>query len=292
MTAFIFYASWNGRGIFLSSLTALFRVHRTRLVSPAIPGNRICVAILRLMVWVNHRVRVRPPKTKTKTNKQNKNRSMASKAMSVVQAITHFQVRTTPFCDLTITNNSASTTSTEFSILAPLVSVMAGNLQITKPITWGGGNVRYTAGVIVHGVLLKIRTIGAQGTTLLAGDLYNSVRTIVYQSGSTYADTPDGLGGGVDQWYNPSDVVKLHYDHTFHLPTQAYDASANNSPQVLGDQLFIPVNTRFDFFSLNSSGATWDTKKGDLLVIFVSDSGITPHPTVNISCRLYYDFVQ
>lgn len=213
--------------------------------------------------------------------------------MSVTQAITHFQVRSTPFCDLTITNNAATTSSTEFSILAPLISVMAGNLQITKPITWGGGNVRYTAGVHVHGVLVKVRTIGAQSNTLLAGDLYNSVRIIIYQSGSTYADAPDGLGGGVDQWYNPSDAVKLHYDHTFNLPTQAYDtASAYNVPQVLGDQLYIPMNTRFDFFSLNSSGSTWDTKKGDLLVIFVSDSGVTPHPSVNISCRLYYDFVQ
>lgn len=218
---------------------------------------------------------------------------MSKSGMSVVQALTHFQVKSTPFADLTITNTSSTTVSSESSLLLPLTQVMTSNLQITKPITWGGGNVRYTAGVQVHGVLLKIRTIGAVGSALIAGDLHNTVRIILYQSGSTYADTPDGLGGGVDQWYNPSDAVKLYYDHTFQLPGQAYD---NNQqlivPQVLGDQLYIPMNTRYDFFSLTSGGSTWDTKKCDLLVTQVSDSSVTPHPTVNISCRLYYDFVQ
>lgn len=209
------------------------------------------------------------------------------------QAINHFLVKSTPFCDLTLTNNTISTTSVEQSLLAPLVAIFAANLQITKPIAWGGGNVRYLADVHVYGVLFKIRTTGAQASVLLAGDLYNSVRSILYSSGSTYADTPDGLGGGTDQWYNPSDIAKLYYDHTFPLPTQAFDGlTATNVPQVLVAQHYFPVNTKFNFFSLSSSGATWDTRKGDLLVRHVSDSAVTPHPTIDVSCRLYYDMIQ
>jgi hypothetical protein len=211
----------------------------------------------------------------------------------VEQAINHFLAKATPFCDLTITNTTVSTTSAEQSLLSPLVAIFAANLQITKPIAWGGGNVRYLADVHVYGVLFKIRTTGAQASVLLAGDLFNSLRCILYASGSTYADTPDGLGGGTDQWYNPSDVARLHYDHTFPLPTQAFDSlTATNVPQVLVAQHYFPMNTKFNFFSLSSSGATWDTRKGDLLVRYVSDSSITPHPTIDVSCRLYYDMIQ
>lgn len=213
--------------------------------------------------------------------------------MSAVQAINHFSQKASPFSDWYLANTVATTTMTQASVLNQLAVQFAATLQITKPITWGGGNVRYQAAVQLHGVVVRIRTIGAQGTSLLYGDLYNSLRLILYISGSTLIDNPDSLGGGVDTNFNPLDVSRLLMDHLFDLPSTAFDsASGYNCPNVKSQYVYIPINQRFDFFSTNSSGSVWDTRKNNLVLAYVSDSSATPHPQFDCHIRMYYDMIQ
>lgn len=178
--------------------------------------------------------------------------------------------------------------------MTPLVAVFQTNPQITKPVTYGSSNTRYQASVIIHGICIRMRAIGAQGTTLLYGDLYNSIRCRLHISGSTFADAPDSLGGGVDLWYDTGDVVRMLYDHLFDLPSTAYNsASGYNVPNVRSDGVYIPLGMRFDFFSLGASAAgNWDSRKNDIVLTYVSDSSATPHPVLQSSIRLYYDIVQ
>jgi hypothetical protein len=179
------------------------------------------------------------------------------------------------------------------SVLNQLAVQFASTLQITKPVTWGGGNVRYQAAVQLHGIVVRARAIGAQGTSLLYGDLFNSLRLILYISGSTLIDTPDALGGGVDTHFNPLDVSRLLMDHQFDLPSTAFDsASGYNVPNVKSQYIYIPINQRFDFFSTGSSGSNWDTRKNNLVLGYVSDSTATPHPQFDCYVRMYYDLIQ
>jgi hypothetical protein len=205
----------------------------------------------------------------------------------------HFQQRMSPFSDWYINDQVVTTGITSSSVLNQLGVQFTATPQITKPITFGPGTVRYQAAVQLHGIVVKLRAIGAQGTSLLYGDLYNSIRVTLYISGSTLADTPDSVGGGTDLIINPTDVTRLLLDHTFDLPSTAFDSSNGyNVPNVKSHYVYIPINTRFDFFSTNSTPNSWDTRKGNLIFTYISDSSATPHPQINAAIRMYYDFIQ
>lgn len=207
--------------------------------------------------------------------------------------LNHFINSATPFVDLNSSAASVSTSVTSLSMLSGLVTTFTANPQITKPVTWGAGNVRYQAATYIHGLLIKYKVEGAQSNVLLAGDLFNSVRVTFNSYGSSYADTPTQIGGGVDNWFDTSDLRKMLHDETHCLPSQAYDSSTNyNVPQVVARQAYLPVNQRFDWFSTNSPPTVWDTKAGDIFLAFVSDSGLSPHPSISWAVRVYYDLIQ
>ncbi len=271
-------------------LTALFRVHRCRLVSLAIPGNRISTPSYACWFRLANLLSLRPPKSKSKSKTKT---NSAVKISGVIQALNHFQQRASPYADRQFQDEVVTTTAAVTSVLTPIVSQFTNNPQITKPITYGNGNVRYQASIMLHGAVCKFRIVGAQGTGFLAGDFFNSVRLRLHISGSTYADNPDALGGGLDQWYDTGDVVRLLHDQTYNLPSTAFDsANGYNCPNVKTDQFYIPINIRLDFFSTNATATLWDTRKYDMILSWVSDSTVTPHPSLNTSIRLYYDLIQ
>jgi len=182
---------------------------------------------------------------------------------------------------------------TSSTILGPIESVFVNNPQITKPIAFGAGTIRYQAAIHVHGLCMRYRIVGAQSNVLASGDLYNSTRQIVWETGASYQDTTIAIGTGLDNWYDNSDIVRIHHDHTVNLPTQAYNTSSNyNVPQVIVVEKYLPINRRYDWFSTNNPPTSWDTKRGDILLNFISDSGVSPHPTLWISCRIYYDMIE
>lgn len=269
-------------------LTALFRVHCRRLVNLALPGNRISTPSYACWCRLANELAQRPPKTKSKTKTNS-----GVKITGVTQALNHFQQKASPYADRAFVDQVITNATAVTSVLTPIVAQFTANPQITKPITFGAGNIRYQASIMLHGLVCKFRLVGAQGTTLLGGDLYNSARLRLHISGSTYADNPDSLGGGLDQWYDTGDVYRLLYDHTFNLPSTAFDsATGYNCPNVKGDQFYIPINLRFDFFSTNAAGSVWDTRKYDIILSWVSDSSVTPHPSLNTCVRMYYDLIQ
>jgi len=235
-----------------------------------------------------------PPKTKTSKASKKLNSSRKPVAISSTNsALNHFIATSTPFVDQNSAGASVSTSVTSLTLFQGLADTFTANPQITKPITWGAGNIRYQAGVIVHGVLLKYKVVGAQSNTLLAGDLYNSVRVIVNKFGSSYADTPNPIGGGLDNWFDTGDVKTILHDETHALPSQAFDSvNTYNVPQVIQRQCYLPVNQRYDWFSTNNPPTLWDTKYGDIFLHFISDSGVSPHPSITWCARVYYDLIQ
>lgn len=235
---------------------------------------------------------LRPPKQQSK-NKTKTKPSKNLKLTSVPVAMNHFQQKGCPYSDWFVLDQAVSSTLTSYSVLSQIAVQFNATPQITKPITFGAGTIRYQAAVQLHGVVVKIRTIGAQATTLLYGDLYNSIRTMLYISGSTLSDTPDSVGAGVDTMFNQTDVTKLLLDHTFDLPSTAYiQSNSYNVPNVKSQYVYIPINQRFDFFTTGTSTTNWDTRKNNLVFTHVSDSSATPHPQLNVSIRMYYDLIQ
>lgn len=182
---------------------------------------------------------------------------------------------------------------TNYTILGPIHDTFVNNPQITKPIAFGAGTIRYQAAVVIHGLCVRYRVVGAQSNILASGDLHNTTRQILWESGASYQDTTIAIGTGLDNWYDNSDIVRIHHDQALSLPTQAYDSTSGyNAPNVKIVERYLPINRRYDWFSTNNPPTVWDTKKGDLLFNFISDSSVTPHPTIWASIRIYYDMIQ
>ncbi len=140
---------------------------------------------------------------------------------------------------------------------------------------------------------LRNRVVGAQSNSLLSGDLYNSVRFILYLSGFKYSDSPAATLTSVDAFPNLAYVSKVFYDKQYSLPSQAFDsANGYNVPQVISDLRHIPLNVDLDLYTENNSGTSgWDTRFGDLCFEVVSDSSATPHPNISSYFRIYYEIL-
>jgi len=198
-----------------------------------------------------------------------------------------------PYTDYFLTGVSSISTMTTNSILGPITDQLTANPQIAKPVSFGAGTIRYQAAIMIHGLCMRYRVVGAQANILASGDLFNSSRQIIWESGASYQDTTLAIGTGLDNWYDNSDIVRIHHDHVANLPSQAYNTSSGfNVPNVVVVEKYLPINRRYDWFSTNNPPTVWDTKKGDILLNFISDSGVVPHPTIWVSIRIYYDFIQ
>jgi hypothetical protein len=140
---------------------------------------------------------------------------------------------------------------------------------------------------------LRVQIVGAQATAILPADLYNSVRYAVYKTGRNFSDLSYAYLSGVVNHGILDDVTAIYVDETVSLPTQAFDATSGyNVPQVVNKFHRIPLNLMLDFYSLTAAGTgSWDTVKEDILIDRVSDSSITPHPSVSYNARIFFRFM-
>lgn len=136
---------------------------------------------------------------------------------------------------------------------------------------------------------VHLNLVGAQSNTLVAGDLFNRCRLLIWYSEYPYSAS-SLPGWTIDSMTDFRIVQKMFVDKTFNLPSQAfYTTSGYNVPQCITYDRSLPIGRLFESYSVNPLADQWDTRKGNVYISLVSDSAISPGPFVSGSVRLYYE---
>jgi hypothetical protein len=195
------------------------------------------------------------------------------------------------FVDNKITVN-ASTTSGRFSLFTQLANLLGTVPQMAEPILQNG-NVEWRARIYISHIELRTLCVGSQSNTLVAGDLFNNVRFVVSETRDAFgiASTPTLVG--VADPLQVADKRFVHLDHMYNVMTQAFNGAGYNVPGVHNDLFNIPINRTFDWFTLVTTGASgWDTKTGNIECATVSDSSVTPNPSITYTSRIYFKILK
>jgi len=192
---------------------------------------------------------------------------------------------------------SASITSTplDYKITDPIrTQILPSFPSLWRPslVGWSPGVKKINAKIRLDRMDVRILATGAQSTTLLAGDLYNSIRLCVYKTGNSPLDTQPTPLSNITEFLNLTDVTKVYVDRVIALPSQAFDSvNSYNVPQVVQQTFSVPLGFELDWFTNTANGSDgWDTRKDGLDCSFVSDSTVSPHPNLEFRVRLYYSY--
>jgi len=190
----------------------------------------------------------------------------------------------------------SSTTVFQGSLLQGLLG-SAGTLQAypqhATPVGYGVGNLRLCSRLRLHYMDLHIRVIGSQSSTLVAGDLFNTIRCVVYKSGESFQGTVQRVLNDLDTGLDNRDMEVEYCDKMIALPSQAFDTLTNyNVPDVKSFKFQIPLNFDLIAWSTTASGvgSAWDTKMFDIVLEHVSDSSVTPNPQISYLARTFFTF--
>lgn len=178
------------------------------------------------------------------------------------------------------------------SIFAPIAALLSTVPQITSPVTVSGG-IQWRQRVKIHAMEVSVNYVGSQGTAITSGDLYNFVRTVIWETRDSYSVATAVPLLAVHSPLNLVDTSKVHYDVTKTLSSQAFNAADYNAPQTSHDKCLIPVNKLYDWFTVTASGTSgWDTKAGNIFMSAKSDSFATPHPQLEMYVRIYFRLLK
>jgi len=197
-----------------------------------------------------------------------------------------------PFADYGFSGSSTSSVN-QASILTSIQSVLQNFPQHATPIYQQNTAYRLRQRIRIEYLELNAIVTGGQATSILPADLYNTVRMVIYISGQAFQEASQTYLSSVINHPNTLDIDTVLHDHTYCLPSQAFDSTGGyNVPQVLHKFSHIPVNRVFPFYSSTTTGTgAWDTEKFDLILEHVSDSSATPHPDVTYQVRIFFSFV-
>jgi hypothetical protein len=186
-------------------------------------------------------------------------------------------------------STSATTTLATTSLLTPLLNstgLLAVNDSMVIPIV-SAGITEWTSRVMIQRVDCRIRFLNALSNGVVAGDSYNTLRAFLYVAGATYLATKSSVLLDTLQFPDTEDVAKVLFDETVPTTILAFDSTDDGAPSHEFRYFSVNVNTILDCVS-TSSRTAWDTKAGDLLFAVISDSAVTPHPTVDWAFRVHY----
>lgn len=180
-----------------------------------------------------------------------------------------------------------------YSILDPLrTQILPSYQSIWRPslVGWSPGSKLLNARIKLQHADIRVLSTGAQSNALLAGDLYNSIRYVMYLTGNSVLDVQPSPMSNLTEFLSLQDIERVYTDKLVPLPSQAFDTSNNyNVPQVTQRTFTIPMNLTLDWFTSDATGATgWDTRKYNVLMQTLSDSTVSPHPSIEFRVRLYY----
>lgn len=189
---------------------------------------------------------------------------------------------------------SASSTPTQSTILGSLLGT--GGLLSSFPAhatpVYQNGLTFLRQRIHLTRMEVRLSATGSQSNTIVAGDLFNTIRFALFLSGPQYTTTNALYLTGLNSGTNLVDVEKLYIDDTFSLPSQAYDvASSYNVPQTITRTKFVNFHLPLDIYSTTTSGTgSWESRKWDIVFNVVSDSVVAPAPTIAIQIRTFLTF--
>jgi len=200
-----------------------------------------------------------------------------------------------PFWDYQFAT-TANTTAAQQSVLAPLMTnILAAFPQTTIPVIQGT-TVTWYQEIRITDILVSIDVIGSQSNTIVAGDLFNRLRSYLFWTGKSYSTTNvnPASASSYGSWPLMQDVDRILLDINFDLPSVSFDStSATNTPMVRTYRARLPVNRTLECFTSVAAGTSgWDTKEYDLIVAHQSDSSVLPNPQIIYNLRCYYDIVR
>lgn len=200
------------------------------------------------------------------------------------------------FTDYNFSITSSTTVST-INILDSLLgaSAILQAFPAHSSPEFQNGFTRLRQKLRIDRIEFRIVVIGAVGNALVAADLYNTQRIAMYQSGKAYSDTNLSYLVSTYQGGVLNDVECIYFDRVFCLPSQAYDSTITTAtPDVRNWEVFWEPRLILNCFSTTASGsgAAWDTEAFDILFEHVSDSSLSPHPTIEGNVRLFYSFLS
>jgi hypothetical protein len=191
---------------------------------------------------------------------------------------------------------NTSVTNSTLSLLAMDPLLATGGLMNQYPQNckgyWNGTHYRLRGRVTVKRIEMRVFWTGAQSNILAAGDYYNIGRLAFYKVGAAYSDATElYLGQGLTPGTDIDDVSKVYLDKTYTLSSTAFNFSSGyNVPATKTDFLSMDCSIPFQIYSTTTTGtgAAWNTVKDCLKIEAVSDSSLTPHPTLDISVRFFF----
>jgi hypothetical protein len=189
-------------------------------------------------------------------------------------------------------SGSVSSTPGQVNLTGLIGTLLGLSPQNSTPIYQNGG-VNWRAKVHIHGIELRFVVQGSQATALLPADLYNNVRALVWESDSDSGTVAANALASFQGPLNVLDCTHVHYDSKFQLLSQAFDAGDYNVPDVKYDDYYVPINRTFDFISAVAAGTSgWTTTDKTLYYSSVSDSAVSPHPTISLTARIHFKIVR
>jgi len=197
------------------------------------------------------------------------------------------------YIDSAFSAQQITATTSVYNILDTVRTVLLPNYQIGwRPVINSNGSRALYAKMTIPFIDISLIFTGAQSTTLLPGDLFNSIRFCIVKVGSKASISVPQVLLSLTNFPELEFVEKLFIDNIVPLPTQAFDTvNSYNVPQVVRKQFRLMLGEQLDWFTQTGSGlSNWDTKKTSFALQFVSDSTVSPHPTIDLQWRVYYKF--
>ncbi len=198
----------------------------------------------------------------------------------------------TSFTDYNQLTSDVTAIPTSVTLLTSIQGLLQTYPQHCTPTYQGAIGFRLRQKIYISHIEMRALVVGAQSNALVSADLFNSLRMAMYIGGPSFQNTSQLYLQSVAGSSTLLDVDRLLLDETVSLPTQAFDAASGyNVPQVKNIYRYIPVHREFIFYSQTPSGtANWETEKCDLLFDTVSDSSVIPHPTIEYSMRIFFEY--
>lgn len=197
------------------------------------------------------------------------------------------------YFDASLSNWSVTSTAAQTTLLGAFQTQLQNSAHLwTSRVTAKGGTIttEYCAMMRITRVEVQYTLTGAVGTALASADMFNRVRVCLFKTPFPIFETPIIPLYDVESFCDLADVAFIYKDTIDVLPSNAFDASDYNSPGMRSRKFTFSVN---EIYQWRVAGLpttdTWVTRQKDIKLAYVSDSSVSPHPSMDFRCRFFFE---